>query len=484
MSEWLLWVNALNGDDQPETLRFSTGFYVDPSEHFWQPRIVQPGLYRAGLSAGQLLSSERSGYGETQLVNNDSALDYLVDYAVDGRSAGLRLVADNGRLSDVWVGTVQRLAFESGTVSVRLRDPLESLQQNHPRGYYAGDNVLPDGLEGTSSDIKGQPKPRLYGECVNAVPAAVNTSKLIYEISDRDCSVSAVYDNGVSLTRGVDYADLADLQSSAPDAGQWRAYQGYIRLGSLPVGSVTVDASVSSSILSDVVVDLLSDVGLSLDAADYALLSSYDSIRLWLVSEVSTAALLDQLAASIGGFWRLDIAGVVHLEVLSEPVAPVLVLEDYQILDIGRTASGAGSNGLPVYRVSVEADPVETVQDSLAGSVSAARRARMSSAYRIESAELSSVKVRHPLSEELTVTSRLGGLSQAADVADRVLQLLSVRRDFVSLTARIDQASGLVVGDSVRVVTQRLGYGVGRDFLVVGHTMNAVLGELELKLWG
>ncbi|WP_328716773.1 hypothetical protein VO226_16100 [Halomonas elongata] len=69
----------------------------------------------------------------------------------------------------------------------------------HPMESYDGSNVLPDGLEGTEDDIAGEPKPQVWGEVRNATPVQVNTSKLIYQVSSlSDCTVTAVYDKGLS----------------------------------------------------------------------------------------------------------------------------------------------------------------------------------------------------------------------------------------------------------------------------------------------
>ena len=82
---WTLTIQARDAENQPQTLRFSQGIYLDEDDNFYDPRIQQPGLYEAGLYAGQLLNQSRSGYGETTLLNDDGGLDYLADYAVDGR---------------------------------------------------------------------------------------------------------------------------------------------------------------------------------------------------------------------------------------------------------------------------------------------------------------------------------------------------------------------------------------------------------------
>jgi hypothetical protein len=54
-------------------------------------------------------------------------------------------------------------------------------------------------------------------------------------------------------------------------------------------------------------------------------------------------------------------------------------------------------------------------------------------------------------------------------------------RSRVALT----QANAAVdLGSVVRLVTPRLGYGAGRDFVVVGIDADGKRGELTLDLWG
>ena len=62
---------------------------------------------------------------------------------------------------------------------------------------------------------------------------------------------------------------------------------------------------------------------------------------------------------------------------IDTPAQPIVTLRDHQILQISRDATGAGSSGLPVGEVVVEADPIETTQTDLAGVVTEARRARL-----------------------------------------------------------------------------------------------------------
>ncbi|WP_020476698.1 hypothetical protein [Halomonas smyrnensis] len=481
---WLLTIEARDVDDAPQTLRFSDGAYDDPAALPWWPRIAQPGLYREGMFAGDLVNVSRSGVGETTLINADGGLDYLADYAVDGRTAVLSQV-ENGVQVEVLRGTVAGLSFETREVVVRLREPGALLQTPHPHEIYAGDNVAPDGLEGSEDDIAGQVKPRVYGDVRNAEPVMVNASRLIYQLSSRaDCSVSAVYDQGAALTDGGAYADLAELESTAPAAGEFRAFQGYVRLGASPAGTVTADATTAATGAGAVMAAIASEAGQVLEAADATALDAVGEVGIYLTEAATTSALLDRLAVSVAGYWRLEADGGLRARLLEAPGTPVATLADHQIESISRAATGAADNGLPGWRVTVRADRVETTQTDLAGSVGDDRRARLASAYRTATAERAATRDRHPLADELIIESDLRRLADAQAVAERVADLVSVRRDRATLDGRLVQSRQRVIGEVIRVTTPRLGYGAGRPMRIIGREFNARTGRITLELWG
>lgn len=481
---WTLEMGALDPGGDPVTLRYSLGRYDDPDDNAFDPRIDQPGLFRAGLFAGALISGDRSSYGETTLVNADGGLDHLVDYAVDGRDATLCHGVGDGRVTALR-GTVARMSFESGSVSVVLRGPLEPLQTPHPQAIYAGDNVLPDGLEGVEGDIAGQVKPLLFGEVANATPVTVNTARLIYQVSDRDdCEITAVYDNGAELTQGAAYGSLSALQGDAPAAGQWRAYNGYVRLGASPTGTVTVDATTSAPAAGDVFEAIAGDRSWRVSADDVVSLNALGALRVYVTSTTDTLDLLDTLAVSVGGYLNVEPDGTLRCRRLEAPADPADTIEDYAILDIQRTATGAGDNRLPVGRVTINADRIETVQRDVAGSVDDARRARLSQPTRQASAERGETLERHLLAGSLTIDSALASRSSAAQVASELVVVLGVRRDIVTITARVDDVGAVSVGQCLTVRTPRLGYGDGRVMLVIGYRLDAQRGAIEINLWG
>lgn len=249
---WTFTVDALNAADVPTTLRFSNKAFIDGDGHEYKIRLLQPSLINVSPNDGGVLTIfGQSSVGEVELANIDGALSYLADYAVDGRPAVLSWV-DGATTTVYFTGTVGRMQGRGPSVFFALKAWTESLSTNHPLGNpYAGDNVLPAGLEGTAGDIEGKIKPRVYGPCsiISAVP--VNTSLLIYQASSKpDCLITAVFDEGVRLTNYlINGAHSVGATSIAVDTGT----------GDIPAGAqvilgdqniiYTVDTGLSAGVI-------------------------------------------------------------------------------------------------------------------------------------------------------------------------------------------------------------------------------------------
>lgn len=476
---WLLTIEARDPDNQPVTLQYSDGAYDAPDDTLYLPRMRQPGLYQSGLYAGEIVSVERSGIGETVLINSDGALDVLADYAVDGRAVVLSRTSESGVI-EVLRGTATGLSWRRGEVALSLRAPQALLQRAHIHETYDGTNVLPAGLEGTADDIKGQVKPRVYGDVRNARPVLINTARLIYQISSRDdCEVAAVWDRGAPLERGDACASLDDLQLNEPPAGMYRCWRGFIRLGASPAGVVTVDAHTAESDISAVITAICAEAG---QVCDVSHLAGVGAVGLYVTDAESTAALLDRLVVA-GCYWRIDALGVLQAAPLSIPASPSVTLDDHEILSLDRRATGASSDGLPIWRVTVRADRIESTTDEASGVVDSARRARLSRQYREAVAERPAVLERHPMAGELVIDSCLRSLDDAQIEAERIIDLVSVRRDRVTLEGQMT-AHVLDIGSGVSVRTHRLGYINARAFIVLGQQINARTGKATLELWG
>lgn len=196
----LFTVDALDANNVKETLRFSDGKYIDGSGIPYEPYIADAPIISVMANDGGLFDmfSERS-IGDIALHNIDGSLNYLADYAVDGRTAIVSWF-DGATVTQRFIGTVGGMNDANDQVIFSLKALQEALNIKHPMEVYAGTNMLPVGIEGTDDTIKGNNKPKVLGDCRNISAVLVNSSLLIYQVSSRDdCRITAVYDEGVLL---------------------------------------------------------------------------------------------------------------------------------------------------------------------------------------------------------------------------------------------------------------------------------------------
>ncbi len=221
--------------------------------------VFEPAIKRAPSLGVSVYGDARTGggsrleIGELVLVNSSGEFDDWIGYGPDGRDIIVRQGTGGAYPDDFTVilrGTVQSVSATFDEVVIALQDQQAVLDRPVQTARYAGDNALPDGFEGTADDIKGLPKPRLYGKVFNVSPPCVNTSKLTYQINDGAVqSIDAVYDKGAALTPGSDYATGALLNAATVSAGTFATCkaEGYFRLGASPTGTITCDATQGAS---------------------------------------------------------------------------------------------------------------------------------------------------------------------------------------------------------------------------------------------
>lgn len=221
------------------TLRYATGrgFVTGPAETpantFYDGRIAQPALITRDLfGSGTTFGKSRVGFGDLVLLNGDGELDALRTYGFDGRAITIRRgepgAAYPGGFTTVLVATMDVPEFGIDTVTIKLRDRQREVQVPLQTTKYAGDNVLPAGLEGTADDLEGKPKPVCLGVVKNVPAVLVNTSKLIYQVHDGAIqSLDAVYDRGIAigLSRyvAIGWTGTTPLVSTSEDLVTWTA---------------------------------------------------------------------------------------------------------------------------------------------------------------------------------------------------------------------------------------------------------------------
>ncbi|HZH25762.1 MAG TPA: hypothetical protein VEY95_01150 [Azospirillaceae bacterium] len=499
------------------THRWSSGrgYAAPDAPGYYEPRILQPAnLRRTAFGEGTTTGAVEAGFGEMVLANIDGGLDALVDHGFDGRALRILIGDEDAPYSAFTVlfqGTIEQPAFTLNEVSFRLRDRLFEFDQPAQATKFAGTDNGATGLEG-GTDLKGRPKPRVYGTVRNVAPPYANTSLLVLQINDGAVfDVPAVYDNGVALTKGADYADQAAMLATAPTAGQYRVWKagGMFRLGSSPAGVVTADvvqgATAADRTAAQILRALATGPGgipaADVVAADVAALDVANSAELgiWIDDEVTVLETMEQVSNAVGAWFGFDRLGRLRMRRLSAPSGtPAATLQrlwsgevaDAQpadIVELERIPTRDEGRGVPAYRVRLGYQRNWTVQtNGIAGSVTPARREFLAAEYRRVTATDTAVQTKHRLAKELAFESLLDTEAAAQAEAARRLALYGVRRD--RLRARVKFDAGLAatvdLGSVVRVRLPRFGYGAGKLFEVIGIEYDAARDVADLELWG
>lgn len=486
------------------TDKFITETSDTPPNTAFDPRVVSPGSIGLSVySDGRTSGGTRLEVGEIVLANNDGELDDWLNYSFDGREVVIRsgtVGAYPSGFSTVLAATVEAIDATFGKIIIRLRDKQWMLRLPVLTTTYAGNNSLPNGLEGTSSDLKGRVKPKVYGKVLNVSPPCVNTSKLTYQVnSGAVSSIDAVYDNGVLLTAGTNHANSTLLQAATPTAGTYDTCiaEGYLRLGSSPAGEVTVDvtqgAAASNRTVAQIIKQLALDAGVAsgdIVSADVTALDTANSsvVGIWLDdSSITFSSAMDAIASSVGAWYGFDSVGDLRMGRLTAPSGtPAATLYDYDIYDNIERRS-AKDSGVPIWTLSMSHTKIWTTQNSgIASSVTAARRAYLSEEYRKSVSSDASVKTQWLLAGTMEVEGLLTSSSDADTEAARQLTLFKVRRDIFDVTVDLSVVTSysLEMMDVVEVVLSRFGMSAGKSFRIIGMAYDLEKNCVTLSLWG
>lgn len=517
MRTYLIEISAYDtGASALTVLRFSSQPYLHSSAPgYYANRVTDLPTFRRDIFSRNTTGGAGAvSQGDLIIANPDGELDNLRDFGLAGQTCTILLGEDTDPYSSFVtfiVGRVEQAFFDLTSVRVRLKDRLQDLQQPIQPNKYLGNNVLPNGLEGVD-DLKGKPKPTVAGQVSNATPPLVNTSRLIYQVQEHPIyDVPAVRDAGALLTQGADYTSQTDMETTAPSPGGYRVWKagGYFRLGSSPVGTITADvlqgANVAARTAAQVAQWIVTGTGGipsgDVDASDVAALDAANSsvVGIWADSEVTFAAMLDEVLGSVGAWYGFDAIGKFRMQRVEAPSSPVATLRkfglgsdaainDLDIVDCRFVQSNDPDRGVPTWRVSLDYARNYTVQtgNGLAGSVTDAQRSYLGAANRTVISSDASVQTPNPLAVQRNVSTLLVDATAAQTEADRLLALYKVRRDFVEIdTPLTPEALALLdLGMTVSVVINRFGYDTGRDMVITGMEYNSIRNILILALWG
>lgn len=505
--------------------RFGTvGFVTKPTDAppnaFFENRVVNPGSYaRQAFSEGQTSGASEVGAGVIELNNADGGLDFLIEYGIAGRALTIISVPDGfspyAAATPLFVGVVDQLEFAYRTVTLRMRDRLYALKQPIQPVLYAGTttsgSVSPAEAEGQPGDLKGQPKPLLYGRARGIPAIAANIFDRIYQISSNAlASVDAVYDRGVLLTKGADYADLPALKAATIAAGSYGTClaRGCVRTGSIPVGTLTADATEGATLADRSAARVAQRILLqqtALTAADLSI-ASFDALHaacgyevgVWIgTQQTDPLSIVTAVLNSIGGFIVPDRAGVFSVNRLVDPAtslaSPSLVVDGIATLEPGqgdgieRVATSDEGAGVPAYQVTVTWGVNYAVQsgtDIDQGNVQPAVKAFLAEERRSAVAADAAVRTVHPAAVALSFDTLLVNEADAIAEAARRLAFYKRRRDRFRVPLRTDFARPADLAAIVSLQYSRFNLASGKRFFVLGIEEDYATGISTLDMIG
>jgi hypothetical protein len=486
-----------------ETLRFCSGQgYNDDTNPmsgiYYEPRIEQPALLSYEMFNDLKMGGQSSvGYGELTLVNIDGALDYLNAYAFDGRELVIKFGDDQASYSSfitVFKGVIAYAVIEYALVSFRIRDKSELLQRPLQTLTYAGNNSLPNGLEGDNS-LTGKLKPLVFGECKNLTPVLVNTSRLIYQVSSVGVTdIPKVYDKGVELSYAGTYSSQSDMETNAPSAGSFKVWLagGMFRLGSSAAGGITCDVIAADRYLSETLITLLtSDNGI--DASDIVMADfsgmAADTyiIDFYASDSMSIADAVDAVCSSVGVCWWFDELGQFRCVQFSmDFTGPVATLTDVEILSIDRYAAIINSKPYNAWNIKLGHEKNWTVQkdDQLAASVTQERRAWLGKEYRYISQGYSFLKTYFLMAQEVTLDSCISKGSDAVIQISHLLNLWADKTHFYDVALYVDAYLLSVIKLNTVLIIDAGRFGGAIEAKVISIKTDYQRQQLELKLLG
>lgn len=321
-----------------------------PANQEWPQRLTLPlALSRALPLAPGSPGIVALNFGEIELQNADEALDQIVQtYGVDGRQVVLRRVEPGASIDDaetVFTGTAYGWALaDSYKVVLAVRGQAHRLNVGQQANTYAGTG---DG-EG-DADLKNVPRPLAFGWCSNITPVRVSAFDQLFQVHDGEVQdIPMVYDGGVELDPGDDYASLALLLAASTAAGEFDTClaEGYFKLGSNPVYDVTADvegdapagdfAEDSAAIAERLLLRAGIDAG-DIDAAGFAALSALQPapVGYYLRGVATCSETVADLLGGIGAFLSETADGKFTVERLEAPTAAADTLDDGAYFDIG-----------------------------------------------------------------------------------------------------------------------------------------------------
>ncbi len=290
-------------------------------------RLKQAFTHETGVFDQNLPGGTTISVGSCIIGNTDGRMDWLLELNWDGRS----VVVKRGYEGDAYAtfvteftGSALEIMADRSDIVINLRDNSYKLVKAIQENKYLGTG----GMEGTL-DLRSRPKPLAFGPFKNVAPVILDPARLVFQIHDGVMgSVTAVYDKGIELADGGDFASYAALIAANITPGFYATClaSGLVRLGAKLAGNLTIDgvgALGSATTIPDLAkAFLISDWGglvlADLDETsftDMATDAPWDFQGVYLSEPTSQRdELLETLMAAVNGFWLVKRDGKIAVQ--------------------------------------------------------------------------------------------------------------------------------------------------------------------------
>lgn len=420
--------------------------------------------FRRSLANGQDFSGVAQGDGQLTIDNGDGHFDPRIGQIISGREIVIKAgPADTvyAAWKTVFRGTARGWSFDESAIHIDLRDDSYRLGVAIQETLYTGAG----GAEGGDA-LKDKRKPLLLGRATNVTPPQVAAAQLTYQIHDGAIdAVFAVRDRGVPLSFGADRANYAALAAASISAGHYDTClaEGFIRLGSVPEGTVTADAatyrSTGAAPLATIVRGILADrAGITrFDAFSFTLLGSqYPTDHGTWLSENDNPTVAEVLAGLLGGVmahvaFRRD--GRCYVQALSSPEgAADRSYSLGKVIEISRERLPARLSP-PPWRLRLYRERNHTPQTDLAGAADQI----WAQPGTVVSAQDSDVKLDHLLAQDAAPADSFMH-DEAAATAEVLRQFEIISTERPLRRVRLPRQALLAeIGDLCEVAFDRLG---------------------------
>lgn len=450
--------------------------------------LDQPLSFSRSILGTDLIGRFTSGSGEIDITNADARYDFLIEgYAIDGRDITVKVGvegADYSTFFTIFKGPATDWSVEESLVRIDIQDNSYKLNVPVQPNTYAGSG----GIDG-GDDLKGKKKPLSFGYVQNIAPPLVKASSLLYQVHDGAVqAISAVYNRGVAVTQGSDYATSTLLLAASVPSGYYATClaEGFFRVNFVLDGTITADvegdadpAFVSSA--ADIVRRIIDRATDFADADIYQpnidLVNAIQTAQLGYYvgpdQETTIADVFSDIMASVGGWagFRRDGKFEVNIYVgAAETPAAYYDRIDERDVKRGKPPSALSP---PSAKFRVGWSKNWSVQTDLAGSVSESRKAFLAEEYRYATAESASIRADHPFTKDpAPIRGYFRNESDALAEAQRLLDLYGQTSAIYTVDLGTEPFT-LNLGDTVNIKYPRWDLTVGRNGAVVSITENA-----------